>query len=60
MVVVDKGGSEHRELGEVRDITGKENSCLADPSLELQMGTNGSADVFAAVCVTPKQPGLEP
>lgn len=27
MVAVDKGGSEQKELSEVRDITGKEDSC---------------------------------
>lgn len=60
MVVVDEGGSEQTKLSEVRDIAGKEDSCVADPFLEQEMGTNGSADVFATVCVTPKEPGLEP
>lgn len=60
MLVVDKGGSEQKELSEVRDITGKEDSCMAHPFCELEMGTNGSTDVFVTVCVTPKQPGLEP
>lgn len=48
MVVVDKAGSEQTELREVRDVAGKEDSCMADPFLELEMGTSGSADVFAA------------
>lgn len=34
MVVVDEGGSEQTELSEVRDIAGKEDSCMADPVLE--------------------------
>lgn len=60
MVVVDEAGSEQTELSEVRDPAGKEDSCMADPFLELEMGTSGSADCFAAVCVATKQPGLEP
>lgn len=54
MVAEDKGGSEQTELSEVRDTAGKEDSCMADPFLELEMRTNGSAGVFATVCVTPK------
>lgn len=60
MLIVDKGSSEQKELSEVRDIVGKEDSCMPDPFCELEMGTNISTDVFVTVCVTPKQLGLEP